>query len=97
MKTIDEIRDLIRAHQDELRRRYKARVVGIFGSYVRGEAQAGSDLDLLAAFDSDASLLDLGGAQVMLSELLGMKVDLVPREDVRPELKARIESEAVPV
>ncbi len=97
MRTIDEIRDLIRAHQDELRRRYKARVVGIFGSYVRGEARAGSDLDVLAAFDSDASLLDLGGAQVMLSELLGMKVDLVPREDIRPELKARIESEAVPV
>lgn len=97
MRTIHEIRDLIRAHQDELRRRYKARVVGIFGSYVRGEQRADSDLDVLAEFDSDASLLDLGGAQVMLSEFLGLKVDLIPREDVRPELKEAIESEAVPV
>ena len=56
-----------------------------------------SDLDVLAVFDSDASLLDLGGAQVMLSEPLGLKVDLIPREDVRPELKETIESEAVPV
>jgi predicted nucleotidyltransferase len=97
MRTIDEIRDVIRAHQDELRSRYKARVVGIFGSYARGEQQADSDLDVLAAFDSGASLLDLGGAQVMLSELLSLKVDLIPREDVRPELKETIESEAVPV
>jgi len=97
MRTIDEIRGVIRAHQDELHRRYKARVVGIFGSYARGEQQAESDLDVLAAFDSGASLLDLGGAQVMLSELLGVKVDLIPREDIRPELKQTIESETVPV
>jgi predicted nucleotidyltransferase len=97
MPTIDEIRRLILAHQDELHRRYKARVVGIFGSYVRGEERPDSDLDVLAVFDSNASLLDLGGAQVMLSDLLGMKVDLIPREDIRPELRTRIESEAVPV
>jgi predicted nucleotidyltransferase len=97
MRTIDEIREVIRAHQGELRRRYKARVVGIFGSYVRGEQRADSDLDVLAVFDSNASLLDLGGAQVMLSEVLGLKVDLIPRADVRPELKETIESETVPV
>ncbi len=97
MKELDEIRGVIQAHQDELYSRYKARVVGIFGSYVRGEQQANSDLDVLAVFDEDASLFDLGGAQVMLSELLGVKVDLVPREDLRPELKDRIESETVAV
>jgi len=97
MKTLEEICELIRAHQDELYRRYKARVVGIFGSYVRGEQREDSDLDLLAEFDKTASLLDLGGAQVLLSELLGVKVDLVPREDIRPELKESIESAAVEV
>ncbi len=97
MKTLDEIRSVIRSHQDELYNRYKARVVGIFGSYVRGDQQPDSDLDVLAVFDSDASLFDLGGAQVMLSELLGLKVDLIPQEDVRPELKEKIESEAVAV
>ncbi len=85
MKTLEEIRRVIRVHEDELRRRYKARVVGIFGSYVRGEQRGESNLDLLAEFDEKASLLDLGGAQVMLSELLEVKVDLVPREEIRPE------------
>lgn len=95
MKTLDEIRLVIRAHEDELRRRYKARVVGIFGSYVRGEQREGSDLDLLAEFDEKSSLLDLGGAQTMLTELLEVKVDLVPREDLRPELRDTIETEVV--
>jgi uncharacterized protein len=95
MKTLDEIRLVIRAHEDELRRRYKARVVGIFGSYVRGEQREGSDLDLLAEFDEKSSLLDLGGAQTMLTELLEVKVDLVPREDLRPELRDIIETEVV--
>ena len=97
MKTLEEIRAVVLAHQDELLQRYKARVVGVFGSYVRGEQRADSDLDLLASFETGASLLDLGGAQVLLSELLGMEVDLVPREDVRPELKETIESEMVPL
>jgi len=69
----------------------------MFGSYTRGEQRENSDLDLLAEFDEKASLLDLAGAQVMLSELLGVKVDLVPREDIRPELKESIESEVVAV
>jgi predicted nucleotidyltransferase len=97
MKTLEEIRAVIYAHEDELRQRYKVRVVGMFGSYTRGEQRENSDLDLLAEFDEKASLLDLAGAQVMLSELLGMKVDLVPREDIRPELKEIIESEVVAV
>jgi len=97
MKTLDEIQAAMRSHQGELHRRYKARVVAVFGSYARGEQRTDSDLDVLAAFYADASLFDLGGAQVMLSELLGMKVDLIPLEDVRPELKESIEAEAVPV
>lgn len=95
MKTLEEIRRVIRAHEGELRQRYKTRVVGIFGSYVRGQQQRESDLDLLAEFDEKASLLDLGGAQVMLSELLEVKVDLVPREDIRPELRDTIEAEVL--
>lgn len=97
MKPIDEIRSMIRLHQDELRQRYKARVLGVFGSYARGEQREDSDLDLLAEFDAGSSLFDLGGAQVMLSEIFDLKVDLIPLEDVRPELKANIRLEMVAV
>ncbi|MBM4036180.1 MAG: nucleotidyltransferase family protein [Planctomycetes bacterium] len=97
MRKLEEIRAAICRHQAELHQRYKARVVGIFGSYMRGEQRDDSDLDLLAQFDDTASLFDLGGAQAMLSELLGVKVDLVPREDVRPELRDAIESETLKI
>ncbi len=88
---------VVHANRPELHRRYKAHVIGVFGSFARGEQRPDSDLDILAAFDTNASLLDLGGAQVMLSELLGEKVDLVPREDLRPEIEDAIQSEMVPL
>ena len=94
-KTLAEIKDTLNKHQEELRRKYKLRVVGIFGSYVRGEQKRGSDLDLLAEFDGPVSLLELVSAETYLSRILKVKVDLIPKKDVRPELKERILAEAV--
>jgi predicted nucleotidyltransferase len=95
MKTLAEIQSALREHQEELLQKHKMRVVGIFGSYVRKEQKRGSDLDLLAEFDEPASLLALVGAEIYLSKILGVKVDLIPRQDVRPELRERILREAV--
>ena len=50
----------------------------IFGSVARGDDHEGSDLDLLADFAPDASLLDIIGIQMELEDLLGVSVDLVP-------------------
>ncbi|MDW8069134.1 MAG: nucleotidyltransferase family protein [Anaerolineae bacterium] len=87
----------MREHQDILARRYGVAVVGVFGSYVRGEAQPESDLDLLVDFLRPVSLLELVGAELYLSEALGIKVDLVPRRSLRPELRNVILSQVVPV
>jgi predicted nucleotidyltransferase len=43
------------------------------------------------------SLLELVGAELYLSEVLGLKVDLVPRRSLRPELREIVLSQAVPV
>jgi hypothetical protein len=96
-KTLDEIRDIIDRHRGELRRVHRITALAVFGSYVRGEQKRGSDLDLLAEFAGSVSLLDLVGAEQYLSRILNVKVDLIPREDVRPELKAGIMKEAVSV
>lgn len=97
MKTLDEVKSIIGLHEKNLRQKYKAHIVGIFGSWARGEHTENSDLDLLAVFDKSASLLDLTGAEVYLSEHLGTKVDLIPQEDIRPELKNIIAQEAIAV
>lgn len=78
-----------------LAERYGVAIVGIFGSRARGEAGATSDLDLLAEIVRPISLLELTGAEIYLSDLLGIKVDLVPRRSLRAELKEEILREAI--
>lgn len=80
-----------------LSEKYGVAVVGIFGSYVRGEQREKSDIDLLVDILRPISLLEIVGAEIYLSEILGIKVDLVPKRDVREELRETILAEAVPI
>jgi hypothetical protein len=62
----------------------------IFGSFVKGEQKAGSDIDLLVEFKGEKSLLDLAGLKIALEEVLGGKVDVLTYNSLRPLLKERI-------
>jgi len=95
MKTPAELQNLIRQHRGVLAKRYGLAIVGMFGSYIRGEQRPDSDLDLLAEPLKPVSLLELVGAENYLSDLLGVKVDLVLKRSVREELREAILSEAV--
>jgi uncharacterized protein len=81
--------------QPDLRRRYPIRELGIFGSYVRGQQTENSDLDVLVDLQDEVGLFELAGLQQDLSDALGLKVDLVMRDAVKPDLVRRILSEAV--
>lgn len=97
VKSLNEIRARLREHRAPLAERYGVAVVGIFGSRARGRAAANSDLDLLAEVLRPIGLLELAGAESYLSEVLGLKVDLIARDDIREELRAAIEAEVAPV
>jgi predicted nucleotidyltransferase len=97
MKTVEQIRAAIRQHQEVLVERYGVKVVGLFGSYARGEHRKRSDLDLLVDIVRPISLLELIGAELYLSEVLGVKVDLIPKRDVREELRETIFREALSI
>jgi len=97
MKSVEKIRTMIRMNQDVLAQRYGVRVVGLFGSYVRGEQRRRSDIDLLGDILRPVSLLELVGAELYLSEVLGVKVDLIPKRDVREELRETIFRETVAI
>jgi predicted nucleotidyltransferase len=97
MKTAAEIRAILRAHADELRQRYGMTDLAVFGSVARGEAQERSDIDLLVSFVRPIGLIELSSAECYLTELLGMRVDVVPSRCVRPELRERIFAEALAV
>jgi predicted nucleotidyltransferase len=51
--------------------------VRVFGSVLRGEDKEGSDLDILVVPMEDTTLFDIGAIQYELSELLGIKVDVL--------------------
>lgn len=95
MKTLDEIRTIIRQQRDVLAERYGVKVVGVFGSYVRGEQRRRSDIDLLVDILRPISLFELAGAEIYLAEILGTKVDLIPKRGLREELRDAILKETV--
>lgn len=63
-----------------------AKKIAVFGSYVTGEEKPGSDIDILVEFSERKSLLDLVRIERELSEVLGIKVDLLTEKSISPYL-----------
>ncbi len=76
---------------------YRVASLGLFGSYLRGTQRSDSDLDILVSFSETPSLLRLIELENHLSDLLGVKVDLVVRDALKPRIGERILQEVVPV
>lgn len=68
----------------------------VFGSTLRGEATAHSDIDLLVEFHPDhiPGLLTMAGMEIELSKLLGKKVDLRTAQDLSIYFRDDVLSEA---
>ncbi|MBP1466857.1 nucleotidyltransferase family protein [Candidatus Chloroploca sp. M-50] len=88
---------ILRQHLPELKQRYQIKSLGLFGSYVRNEQTAQSDVDILVEFEELPGLLTYVALQQTLSDLLHVSVDLVHRPDLRPHLRERILAEVVEV
>jgi len=65
--------------------RFEPERIGIFGSFARGEETETSDLDLLVSFRNSFGLLQLVRIERELSELLGIKVDLLTERSLKNE------------
>ena len=96
-KSLDRIKEILKKHEKELKEKYGIKEIGIFGSYLRGEVKEESDLDILVEFKPDAkiSLLEFVELENYLSDLLGVKVDLVEKSALKPRIGKRILSEVV--
>ena len=93
-----EIRAELAAMEATLRRE-GVTALSLFGSVVRNEAQADSDIDVLVEVDPEADfdLLDLSGVQRLIEDRLNRKADVLMKDEIRPEFEPRIlrEAEAV--
>ncbi len=95
MKTLEEIKTILGDHKAEVTQKYKVSEIGIFGSFVRGEQGRRSDIDILVDFHEIPDFFKFIELEIYLEKLLRKKVDLVDKQGIRPELKARILKEVI--
>ncbi len=97
MIELETIKTLLKKHQTVFKQKYRIKQLGIFGSYVRGEATRDSDLDILVEFQSGYrfGLLTFCKLENDLSDLLGVKVDLVMKDSLKPKIGRQILSEVI--
>jgi uncharacterized protein len=96
-RSLEKILEVLRQQIPMLTERYSVETLEIFGSYVRSEQKKDSDLDILVTFKEDPSLLTYIAIENYLSDLLGIKVDLVMKDSLKPKIGQQILREAIPV
>jgi len=95
MKSVQEIKEILQKHKKEIKEKYKVKKMGIFGSYVKGEQQENSDLDILVEFENSIGLLKFIELENYLSEIIGIKVDLVMKDALKPRIGKHILEEVI--
>jgi uncharacterized protein len=99
MKEFNEIRKILREQKPYLAEKYGVEIVGVFGSYVRQEQRSDSDLDILIELDRPPkiSLIGLVELEDYLSQILGVKVDLAIKTNLKKRIGRRILQEVIPI
>lgn len=97
MKTLEEIKSTLETLKPTLKERFRVETIGVFGSYTHGEQTKKSDIDILVTFSKDAQVgffkfLEL---EEFLTKKLGVKVDLVTKNALKPFIKDRVLRETV--
>ena len=95
VRTIEEIKAVLKEHRREVAEKYRVSEIGIFGSFVRGEQKKRSDIDIVVDFYEIPDLLTFIELERYLQGLLRKKVDLVDRQGIRPQLRETILQEVM--
>lgn len=67
----------------------------MFGSVARGDEGQDSDVDLVGDLPPTMGLVGLGLVRGEFEAILAARVDLVPASDLKPDVRARVEREAI--
>lgn len=97
MKNVEKIKNILHSNFPKLKENFGISRILLFGSYVNGNQKVGSDIDILVEFDRELSLLGVVEVEQHISELLHIKVDLIPIDDLREEIRDSVLREAVTV
>ena len=93
----EEVLALLREHKATMADRFGVVDIALFGSTVRGEAEPGSDIDVLVRLDERPGWTRSFDLEAYLEDLLGRPVDLVVEPSLRSEIRPNVEADAVHV
>ena len=92
-----EALNLHRARIREIALSHRVSGVRVFGSALRGDDVAGSDLDLLVEPTPQTTLMDIGAIRFELKKLLGLEVDVLTPNGLPARFREKVLREALPM
>ncbi|UCH21003.1 MAG: nucleotidyltransferase family protein [Deltaproteobacteria bacterium] len=95
MKKVNELKKILQDHRASLKDEYGVIEIGLFGSYTKGNQKKSSDVDILVQFEKSIDLFTFVHLKNHLADLLGVDVDLVAKNALKPKIGERILSETV--
>lgn len=95
MKTVDELKRILSEHKPEIKKKFKVKSIGIFGSYIRGKSKKRSDVDILVEFSEPIGMFVFLDLEEYLKGIFGLKVDLVSKKALKPKIGENILNEVV--
>jgi len=90
MKSIEDLKAIIKSQKAYIHEKYDVSTIGVFGSFVRGEEDIDSDVDILIELSNPIGLIEYIKLEEYLSDLLKIKIDLVLKDGLKPALKDKI-------
>jgi len=97
MKDLKQIQSILSKHKEELRRKYNVKEIGVFGSYVGGSRRNQADIDILVEFEEPIGFFKFLEMEERISEILGVKVDLVTKNALKPRIGEHILKEVIAI
>jgi len=95
MKSLLNIQETLKQEKEFLKKRYRVKQIGIFGSYRRGQQVPGSDIDILVDLDDGVTLFDVISLENYLSDIFQEKVDIVMKDGLKPQISSQILQEVI--
>lgn len=93
MKDKNEIIKILKELKPILERDYNITEIGLFGSYLRGEQNQNSDIDILLDHKSGLTFFKLIDLENLLNKTFGVKIDIAFKKYLKKNIGKRILSE----
>lgn len=92
---LEEIKKVINDYKKILTEQYRVKSIGVFGSYATDIPTSESDIDILVEFSDPPDIFEFIRLENFLTEILGVKVDLVTKKALKPILKEKILAQTI--